>query len=405
MATIKKGVSTGYSSNNYISLPITPSTLSQADNWEVVTCFTTNSGNNGCCFMGLSGTYVPDFGRVSSNKFGLAYSSTGTSYNITGADPLLGTYTVLPNTKYWVKQKFTGTEYTLDYSTNGIDYIRDITVINSTKIESTSDVIYCGYTSVRAEVYNEIDLSQSYIKINGDIIWRGEEYTTVGFWDNDGVLSGINSSNYIKTKNAIISNPSNYEYVAKIRTPTSVTHNNSILSSDTDYHGLGDIELRSDMYIHLWVSANGTSHSILNNNIGTYLISTDTDYWLKYRFNGNFYIIELSKDNTNWFTSNCYQSTTIPFGTTNLWFGSDQTSTGAHFEGKIYLKEYYININGIRWWDCINKDTSNYAVNIKDKEFLTLQNSEVLINVSKNGYNDNTKYYTITDDTTLNISL
>ena len=171
-ANIDKGVVSGFSSANYLTLPFTQADLASADNWEVVTCFTT-SASSATCFSGATGTYLADFGRVHNNKFGLAYSSNGSSYNISGADPLVGTYAVMPNTKYWVRQKFTGTEYTLEYSLDGETYVKDISITSSVKLESTKDTVYCGYSSARTTSHSSIDLTKSYIKINGQDWWHG----------------------------------------------------------------------------------------------------------------------------------------------------------------------------------------------------------------------------------------
>ncbi len=169
---IEDGVVSGFSSANYLTLPFTQADLASADNWEVVTCFTTST-SSATCFSGATGTYLADFGRVHNNKFGLAYSSNGSSYNISGADPLAGTYAVTPNTKYWVRQKFTGTEYTLEYSLDGETYVKDISITSSVKLESTKDTVCCGYSSARSTSHSSIDLTKSYIKINDKDWWHG----------------------------------------------------------------------------------------------------------------------------------------------------------------------------------------------------------------------------------------
>lgn len=86
-----------------------------------------------------------------------------------------GTYTVLANTTYYLRLKFTGSAYTLEYSTDGSAYTTDITYSNSTAY--TGGILFLGLDkNIESQAWGgSIDLNKCNIKINNTLSWQGIE--------------------------------------------------------------------------------------------------------------------------------------------------------------------------------------------------------------------------------------
>jgi len=410
MLSVENGIAKGFNETNYLLLPqlFTPGN----SKWEIVLKFNISSFNTTSTWINLFGN-----GNTTDRTAGIHifYNTSGSirveactlgasSWNIMNVS---GTTILTTNKDYWVKVQYTGTQYIVYISTDGITYNQEASV-SSSEVIGASATQSLGISVSHPTLYHNgiIYLNESYIKIDDEIWWDGKQYNKVGYYDSNGILTGINATNYITLKNQFNPSTSPWEVGLKFNTgsdfstskyPFGCTNADNGVLFGWDVNGVA----------RLWVSSDGSSWNVVNSSYtGNYAMSLNTEYYAKIIFDGKRYTTLLSKDGKTWRYGTRVDSTVaVRHCTFHLGAAWDRSSSHLPTNGYIDLNECYININGVRWWDCINKDTSNYAVNIKDKEFLTLQNSKVLINVSKNGYNDNTKYYTIADDTTLNISL
>lgn len=169
------GVVSGFSTRNAIQLK---STFDTTLPWELQLKFHTSNATtrqklNGCVNSVDYNFPTIEFGRDGIAKFKVCISSNGTSWNISDAGT--GTYTILPDTNYWIRYGWTGTVYYLDYSLDGITFIRDIEVTST--VAAYKSQYYMGIgndmwsSSSQAPFLGTIDLSESYIKINGNIWW------------------------------------------------------------------------------------------------------------------------------------------------------------------------------------------------------------------------------------------
>jgi hypothetical protein len=139
--------------------------------WEIASVVTTGSDvSTNCGITGASNNKdnsCPVFG-ISGNSWRLLLSSNGSSWNI-ATDIKNGT--VLPNTTYLVKLKFTGSQYLLEVDGNVV------TTVNSTATIYQGGSLCFGNnlysSSAKNPFLGSIDLSQSYIKINGKYWWTG----------------------------------------------------------------------------------------------------------------------------------------------------------------------------------------------------------------------------------------
>ena len=80
------------------------------------------------------------------------------------------------DTWYWCKLEFTGNKYILSYSIDGINWIEDASQDSTTKITNLTGELSLGCDEGTRYLENgSIDLSETYIKINGEYWWKGVE--------------------------------------------------------------------------------------------------------------------------------------------------------------------------------------------------------------------------------------
>ena len=171
---IYNGLVSGFSSSNY--LEVTPSfNVSSAQNWEVVyKIITSDKITTGQSVCGHTGSSTADPIAITTNTskhFALTVSSSTSS---TFINAVSGTYTMLPNTAYWLKVTFDGSKYVLSYSLDGINFTEDV-VKESTKVPYTSNLVLGRQQGDSSEFpfLGTIDLKDCYIKIDGEIWWTG----------------------------------------------------------------------------------------------------------------------------------------------------------------------------------------------------------------------------------------
>lgn len=173
------GIMGNCNSTNYLSLP--NAFLPGTNNWEINLKVKTPSTQGEMHYLmgSLSSYYWTVGGELSANnKFGFGITSTGESWDIAW----LGAQTVSsPNTWYWIRLSFNGTEYKFELSTDGTNYALEGSVVNSTPIyqDSYDSIIHLGTQATHYTYWTgEIDLSQCNIKINNNMWWTGTTVVT-----------------------------------------------------------------------------------------------------------------------------------------------------------------------------------------------------------------------------------
>lgn len=160
--TISDNILSNFSTTNYAlaNTPFSPESLT----WEMNFLVTT----------GDDVTTRQEICSNDNNFVEVQVEKSHFSLEINRSNVTLGTYTVLPNTKYYVKLKYTGTQYILSYSLNGTSFTDDITM--------TSSVAYAGepYIYLGKDFNNNsepwlgtIDLSGCNIIVGENKIWEG----------------------------------------------------------------------------------------------------------------------------------------------------------------------------------------------------------------------------------------
>ena len=312
-------VVSGFSTSNYLKLkePFNP----QSNTWEVRCKFTTGNDVStasqilhSCKGSGSDGRFGIGLKIGNSSKFNFYCSSGGSSWLFDD----YGTYTVLANTTYWIKFGWTGTEYYLDCSTDGENYTRDVTYSSTSSIYSPLVYTYVGIystSSMSDPFLGSIDLTETYIKINGSNWWVTEftkgakqvldsSITKVGSptISSDFVVSGFSTSNYLTTSNPSItgfdSNHSTWYF--QFKTGSSV-------NSDPCFEGLIPIFIESS-YVKTWNANVGSGVSLFS-------CTGSTDYWIKVVVNGSSRTFYYKTANNDW--TQCYQANNFPEGTSS----------------------------------------------------------------------------------------
>lgn len=361
---IKNGVASDFKAASYLLLPDTFD-VAGGKTWEIVTCFTTGSditteGN-------LVGTnyyrYDPIAISITSSHFVLEVcSGTGTQ-----AFELTGSYTVQANTKYWLRVSFNGSEYVIEYSLDGIDWIVDTTKASTASAYSQPLIIGGQAASENGTVkfpwLGSIDLNETYMSIDGERWWDiSKGYTVVGKWIDENIASGFSTSQYLSIPlsfNQAVQGRT-WEIVGKFNLNTLGVRNAIFGGASGTY--LVDVNIYTDNKFILSLSSNGSSWNIANTVKGTYVFETGVDYWAKLTFDGSKYVLSYSLDGVD-YTEDVVVESAVQIESTadllNIGFRSEH-----YLRGSIDLNECYVKINNKLWWHgtkVIDGDKNNYA--------------------------------------------
>ena len=362
------GILSGFNSNNYLQLqnPFNP----EENSWEIT--FKVKTDNNISTYQDLIGNYGASYQNspqiaISNSNFRIMIPTNPISSE--KICDVSGSYTVLPNTVYYIKLYFTGTAYCLDYSIDGETWVNDISFESSTTIGAATQGFIIGFnywgSSASDYFYGTIDLSESYIKINDSIWWEGatlvtknnqyaiiskglsSNITTVGTptISNDYIMTNPTSSNYLLLNNANIGS-NDYEACVKFR----LTGFNG--SSDWKYTSLlmgtyFDMEVRkesSSSPITLYTNGDDSWSSSIT---GTSSLSLNTWYWLKVVKSNGTKTMYYSTDGSTWITEGSV-SDNGTYSINQLYIGgAPDWSADSFLVGDIDLKETYIKINSV----------------------------------------------------------
>lgn len=169
----------GFGNSNYLR---TNSIFNPAptDTWEINLAFTTSSPSSRQCILNCC--YITDrlSFQLNNRKIVLALrsSSNASGWDIND-DSNGGDLTVQSNVKYYVRLRYTGSEYTVEYSLDKLNYTLDKTISSSTPIWSNEEYPYIGalYNINGSTWYPcdncSFDMNEFNFKINNTLIWSG----------------------------------------------------------------------------------------------------------------------------------------------------------------------------------------------------------------------------------------
>lgn len=336
--TIVDYIANDFNSSNYI----TGLSFDDGQDFELVTKIKNNSSYSSFCHL---------IGTTSSNSNGLYIGIDGSNcwhLNVgNGSSWAGGGDTVIPvsaNVDYWVKCTRVGNVVSLETSTDNQTWTQ---VASITTSYSTTGTLSIGANSSGGDSagLTSIDLKETYIKVNGDYLWRAVVPTGKATISSNIVLSDIAEAgdNITLTTGTVTDNISSTD---KIGSPT-ISREGLFTPTDTAYLQITSASVGQSVgtifsggyaweltvkfktpasYINaswLWVYGGsipypnaggiltdqgkiGFNFKVYNweNYTGTTTLDTDTDYYAKFIYDiiNYKYIVQISKDGTNWTT-------------------------------------------------------------------------------------------------------
>lgn len=273
--TIKNGVASGFTTDNYLNLPNT--FKPEGNSWEICFKVHTPSSHTGeaifCKYT--SNTYYGLRLEIDANAkiYYLVSSTSDASFLFEGN----GTNTIPTDTDVLIKFQFTGTKYIGQISTdNGKTWITDKEYDSTTKMYDWDSASTIGYFAGRGLPFKgSIDLTQSYIKINNSIWWKGgtgnltlkagsKVYVPNGF-ESDGTT--LKFDEFI-TSNDIIDNDfgNASKEVAFLLTKSASANNVSVWGGSGVVSGTSAPDFSGSSYWGVWYD---TANNIIKIQNGT----------------------------------------------------------------------------------------------------------------------------------------
>ena len=166
------GIASGFVKASYVRLL---SDFYLKDNWEVRVAFSFSSTGSGALFANPASH--ANMLYIDSRRISFQFTSTGTSMTAV----LHSNKRLEPNTKYFARLKYNSTTgYTIDISTNGINWENHITLANTSKMVTNSNAPNTWDLGVLASSYTifkdgSIDLKQFSITVDGKEVFSGNK--------------------------------------------------------------------------------------------------------------------------------------------------------------------------------------------------------------------------------------
>lgn len=207
--------------------------------WEI--CIAIHTPSSFSAFQSVTSSYSVNAGAeimITTDKhFRMVLSEDGTGSGYIGnAAQQTGTHTILTDTDYLVRIRFTGSYYYLEYSLDdGATWVQDRAISSTKKVLNNKAMIMgCQWnnSSFSHPFYGTINLNKSYIKVRNSIVWTGAET----YWKNEnnevaslnqyGIgVRGIPQKNDTITLTYTTTNETPVRYIERIKAPiTSDNH-------------------------------------------------------------------------------------------------------------------------------------------------------------------------------------
>lgn len=345
-ARLDKGVASGFSTSQYLKVPTTFNPENNA--WNLVLKFNIKNLNYQYILGSSEATdygapLVIGVGKYADANGKLLISISSTSYQ--------GNTVLSINTDYWVKVDFTGTVYNVYLSTtgefNGEENLE--TSISSAPLVSATNIVLGTYRDADGSIlYGSIDLSQSYISINGERWWSGDSYTKVGSWIDNGVVGRFSSSNYTRLPFTFEGGSyNNWELVTKIKV-NSYSNGPAILCVNSSY-GIFNYAITTSGRVQLALSTSTDSWNICDDT-GEKVLDLNTWYWYKAEFTGTAYNTYWSIDGKVWNLDSSVQKSTKLGNISALNFGIRTKNNDQILDGYIDMQKTYFKANGVDVW-------------------------------------------------------
>lgn len=257
----------------------------------------------------------------------------------------------------------------------------------------------------------------NYNYTSNEIVRHYDNFTTIGnpsIDSNSGIMTNLNTSNYLILPNLFDSNNNTWEMLFKVRTGTNITDEQSWIGSSTGTNCTYPLWRLKEGRICLYLSSNGSTWDICNND-GIFNVIQNTWYWMKLEFTGSQYNAYYSTNGTDYTLAYTLNSNAIIYQNQRWAIGANywNSSNGVQHPwlDAIDLSQCYIKINNIMWWQpyrdvqeyitvqipgmldpSVTSDNWEQNQNYKLYQLKTQQNSNTLQLTENNITNNNQKY-------------
>lgn len=164
----------------------------------------------------------------------------------------------------------------------------------------------------------------------------------------DGVVSEFSENDYLilSTYNPL-KDAKNWEFKSKIKTPENYSVRTSYPVLGVVHSGIVSINISNSGKLRLYI---GNLDNWTVAVIGTTTLTKDTVYWIKAKFTGEKYELEISQDGKNYTVEASVVSSNKPISSDfPLTLGVGFISRFS-YTGSIDLNETYIKVNGVPWF-------------------------------------------------------
>ena len=156
-----------------------------ANPWEMIFKVKFNDTTTAMTIASGGANYTFQLARTAANKIQLLVSSNGSSWDVVDGSTAgvgLGTKTDwAANTYYWFKLSFTGTAYTVNWSTDGSIYqvTPELTKASASTVYTPITKLYLGSTYAPDQyLAGSVDMSGTKITVNSSLLFNGNDTYT-----------------------------------------------------------------------------------------------------------------------------------------------------------------------------------------------------------------------------------
>ena len=209
------------------------------------------------------------------------------------------------------------------------------------------------------------------------------DYTIVGSPTiADKVASGFSENNYLVLPEAFNPSNSSWELLLKVKVKYYSGSNYRYFFSNKDSTNRSlIIGISNSGLFSLYLSSNGSSWDILSGGNGSIYAQDNTDYYIRVKFTGSAYSLEVSTDGTNWSTA-CSVSSSSKVYSTTYYLGAGYNASTCAFDGSIDLSEGYIKIGNDTWWTPYKTITAKQGTLFLTKPTSTTTSSVIVANTA-----------------------
>jgi hypothetical protein len=405
----------GFSSSDYIALPYVELGKGNTGSWEINFKVTPANAD-----LTIESSIMATSIDARGIRIGTAGSTKGrwqflvsTGNGWINASSHYGSHVVQAGVTYWLKAGYdaANSKYYLKYSTDGIEYINDVSYNSTTKIGNFSEQI--GYCDVNKVAWSgSIDLSGCSFTDEGKVVWQPTKIETTAtttpiyltkskrFFYNiygtptieDHVVSDFSKSNYICMPVPFQPAADTYwEIFTKFTTGSTFMDQAYLFGQRTTNYSTPQICTMADGTLKLYLAKASGSWSIANGLQSTEKLEPETTYYMSTSYDGaGIYKVLVQKEGTDtWveFFNIASTNKVYTVNTNQLIFGYDDGN--GVWNGSIDLKECYVKVGSEKIWGigatfifegegCLQEGTDNNTSPITYYAF-KMNNGETLL--------------------------